>query len=238
MRVHYLQHVPYEGLGYIETWLKENNHSISGTRFYEPGYALPSISDIDALVIMGGPMSVYDDYKYPWLREEKIFIEDSINAGKKVLGICLGAQLVALCLGANIHTAQHQEIGWFRVQPTEQIKSISWLHQLFKDEPTVFHWHGDQFEIPFDDSFSFLFSEANNNQAFYRNENIIALQFHLEVTVQSIKEMLENGASDLKDSPYIQTAEEISDNTEHIKNCNRIMSILLRNWLSESTKES
>lgn len=156
MRVHYLQHVPYEGLGYIETWLKENNHSISGTRFYEPGYALPSISDIDALVIMGGPMSVYDDYKYPWLREEKIFIEDSINAGKKVLGICLGAQLVALCLGANIHTAQHQEIGWFRVQPTEQIKSISWLHQLFKDEPTVFHWHGDQFEIPFDDSFSFF----------------------------------------------------------------------------------
>lgn len=85
---------------------------------------------------------------------------------------------------------------------------------------------------------AFLFSEANNNQAFYRNENIIALQFHLEVTVQSIKEMLENGASDLKDSPYIQTAEEISDNTEHIKKCNRIMSILLRNWLSESTKES
>lgn len=83
MRVHYLQHVPFESLGYIETWLKENKHKISATLLYESDHQFPGIEEIDALIIMGGPMGVYDDKKYDWLNKEKSFIKDCIQAGKK-----------------------------------------------------------------------------------------------------------------------------------------------------------
>src|SRR5262245_15038627 len=119
MQIHYFQHVPFEGLGYIETWLKENGHDISVTRFYESSYQLPPVSAIDALIVMGGPMGVYDEDKYAWLRDEKAFIEDCIRAGKRLLGICLGAQLLSVCLGAAVGAAPNKEIGWFPVKPTE-----------------------------------------------------------------------------------------------------------------------
>ena len=114
MKVHYFQHVSFEGLGYIETWLNENKHSVSSTKFFEKNYVIPEINEIEALIVLGGPMSVYDESKYPWLHEEKIFIEDCILDGKKVLGICLGAQLMAVCLGSNVFTAKNKEIGYQR----------------------------------------------------------------------------------------------------------------------------
>lgn len=189
MNIHYLQHVPFEGLGYIETWLIENNHEISLTRFYEPDYSLPSASEIDALIVMGGPMGVYDTEKHHWLEEEKALIKACLQAGKKVLGICLGAQLIADCLGAHINTAPHKEIGWFPVIPTEDSKEQSWLYELFQQNPVVFHWHGDRFEIPAG-CLNLLSSEANTNQAFSYDENVIGLQFHLEVTAETITLML------------------------------------------------
>lgn len=234
MKIHYLQHVNFEGLGYIETWLKENNHSISVTRFYEPDNCLPSVSEIDALIIMGGSMGVYDDNAYAWLYKERIFIEDCIQSGKKVLGICLGAQLMAVCLGANVYTATNKEIGWFPVIPTEESKQVSWFYDLFKNNPTVFHWHGDKFEIPYDGSINLLSSEANTNQAFCYNENVIGLQFHLEVTEETTALMLENGASELVNKPHIQTVQEIQNGTKYIKQCNNIMSNILSNWLIDN----
>lgn len=232
MRIHYVQHVPFEGLGFIETWLNEKNHEISSTRFYETAaYHLPNPDEIDGLIIMGGPMGVYDEHSYPWLHEEKQFIKDCIQADKKILGICLGAQLLSVCLGADVHSAKNKEIGWFKVKPTAECKKIDWLYDLFKNEPVVFHWHGDQFEIPLDGSFGFLESNANNNQAFYHNENIIGLQFHVEVTQKTMAFMLENCNHELTGSPYTQTETEIQNGLVHVKNCNRIMGAILENWL-------
>ena len=230
MRVHYLQHVPFEGLGYIETALHDAGHQISATRFFEAGYRLPDIDKIDALIIMGGPMGVYDEHIYPWLLAEKAFIESCIQSGKKVLGICLGAQLTAVCLGGEVHRAPNIEIGWFPVTPTASSKVLTWFHELFQDEPVVFHWHGDQFSIP-DGSIDLLSSPANINQAFYYNEKVIGLQFHLEVTEKSMQLMLEHGANELTDAEYIQSASTISSETSHIKGCNRVMQIILDNWL-------
>ena len=139
MKVHYLQHVFFEGLGYIENWLTKNNHTISSTRFYEHGYRLPEAENIDVLIVMGGPMGVYDEDRFPWLKEEKTFIRNCIQSGKKVLGICLGAQLIADCLGAKVDKAAHKEIGWFPVTPTEECKQLVWFYELFKGNPTVFH---------------------------------------------------------------------------------------------------
>ncbi|MBS1604970.1 MAG: amidotransferase [Bacteroidetes bacterium] len=230
MNVHYLQHVPFEGPGYIEPWLKKAGHSISATRLYEAGFKLPGVDTIDALIVMGGPMGVYDEHIYPWLLPEKAFIEDCIRSGRKVLGICLGAQLTAVCLGAKVHPAPNKEIGWFPVIPTPSSKTVPWLYELFRDKPVVFHWHGDQFGIPAG-CVDLLSSAANINQAFYYNEKVIALQFHLEVTEKSMQLMLEHGAGELTVAPHVQTAGRISAETYYIEKCNRIMSAILDHWL-------
>ncbi len=116
MRAHYLQHVPFEGLGSIKSWLKKSGYEISNTQFFN-SKVLPSIDEIDLLVVMGGPMSVNDEAKYPWLVEEKKFIRNTIEAGKSVLGICLGAQLIASSMGVKVFSNSEKEIGWFPVEP-------------------------------------------------------------------------------------------------------------------------
>ncbi len=225
LRIHYLQHVSFEGLGYIETWANENNHILTATKFYD-AFVLPELTDFDCLIVMGGPMGVYDENVFSWLAEEKAFIKKSIDAGKKVLGICLGAQLIASCLGTQVVKAENKEIGWFTVFPTDECKKLAWFYELFKDNPTVFHWHGDQFEIP-NNSSNLLVSEANINQAFCYGNNVIGLQFHLEVTEQTKALMLENGASDLTNSRFVQSIADIELGKQHIGHCNKIMKTIL-----------
>ncbi|AHF14531.1 type 1 glutamine amidotransferase [Niabella soli] len=230
MRIHYLQHVSFEGLGYMEAWLQEWHYKLSATRFYEPGYKFPAVADVDALIIMGGPMGVYDEEQYPWLQEEKVFIKACVLSGKKVLGICLGAQLVAACLNAKVDRAVHKEIGWFPVQPATECQQFSWFYELFKNNPVVFHWHGDRFGIP-GNSKNLLMSEANTNQAFCYGKNVIGLQFHLEVTELSMKQMLANGAADLEPARYVQSEQAISEGMVHMSHCNQIMAEVLQRWL-------
>ncbi|RFZ90228.1 type 1 glutamine amidotransferase [Mucilaginibacter conchicola] len=116
MTIHILQHVYFEGPGFIAKWAEQNSCEVTYTRLYEPGHHFPNLSKLHALVIMGGPMDVFAEHDYYWLHTEKIFIEDCIQAGKKVLGICLGAQLAAHCLGAMVSTAPNREIGWYPVK--------------------------------------------------------------------------------------------------------------------------
>jgi GMP synthase-like glutamine amidotransferase len=170
-------------------------------------------------------MSVYDDDKYSWLPEEKTFIKNCIGAGKPVLGICLGAQLAALCLGAEVHKAPHKEIGWFNVKPTDECKSLPWFSQLFKEHPTVFHWHGDQFDIP-EGSINLLTSSANDNQAFCYNEKVIGLQFHLEVKRENIEQLVNNCRYELIPSTFVQAEEEILQ-MNHVATMNKIMAAVL-----------
>jgi GMP synthase-like glutamine amidotransferase len=224
-RIHYLQHVPYEGLGFIENWTSENKYILTGTKLYENA-VFPELSNFDCLIILGGSMGVYDEDNFQWLKDEKLFISNAISANKKVLGICLGAQLIATCLGAKVVTAKSKEIGWFPVYPTQACESITWLYELFKDNPIVFHWHGDQFQIPNNCS-NLLLSVANTNQAFYYGENVIGLQFHLEVTEQSTALMLANGANELIESECIQTVSDIEFGKQHIEHCNKIMRAIL-----------
>lgn len=233
MIVHYLQHVPFEGLGYMEEWLVKNNHTISSTRIYEPNCPLPQVEDIDALIVMGGPMGVYDEDRFPWLKEEKAFIRSCIQSRKKVLGICLGAQIIAECLGARVGKAAHKEIGWFPVKCTEESKQLEWFHELFNDNPTVFHWHGDRFEIPVG-GLNLLSSEANTNQAFSYDDNVLGLQFHLEVTEETAASILENCAEELCESPWIQTVEQIKGGTRvYAENCNHLMDEILSKLLDK-----
>ncbi len=112
MRAHYLQHVPFEGLGSIEPWLIDAGYTITSTHLFETA-EFPEPDDFDLLVVMGGPMSINDEAVYPWLTPEKRFLRQVMETGKPVLGICLGAQLIAGCLGAKIFPNEEKEIGWF-----------------------------------------------------------------------------------------------------------------------------
>ncbi len=122
MRIHSLQHVPFEGLGSIEAWARDRGHSLTVTRFWA-GDALPPPGALDWLIVMGGPMSVHDEAERSWLKAEKRFLRAALDAGKRVLGICLGAQLLAEAMGARIARARAKEIGWFPVTLTPEARA-------------------------------------------------------------------------------------------------------------------
>ncbi len=110
MQIHCLQHIAFENPGTIAAWASTNNHSISYTYFFNQHFLLPAINSFDALLVMGGCMDTDEDEKFPWLKAEKQFIRLAIDAGKKVIGICLGAQLIAAALGAAVITAGKKKL--------------------------------------------------------------------------------------------------------------------------------
>lgn len=224
MNVHYLQHVPFEGLGSMETWFKNQGHTITVTHLYK-NEELPSIEDIDWLIVMGGPMGVEDQAIYPWLTEEKAFIKQAIDQNKIVLGICLGAQLIADVLGAYIVKNSFREIGWFPIQLSKEAKATE-LGTALPNNFDVFHWHGDTFSIP-DHAIPLASSEACLNQGFILNEKIIGLQFHLETTAASALDLTIHCRNELDNSQYVQTAEEILDKPERFEKINKIMKAVL-----------
>ena len=120
MRIHHLQHVPFEGLGCMKPYFINKGHQLSSTHLYlnEP---LPQLHDFDWLIVMGGPMGVSDELHYPWMSKEKSLIKSSIESGKIVLGICLGAQFIADALGSKVYKNSHREIGWFPINVAKQL---------------------------------------------------------------------------------------------------------------------
>lgn len=219
-------HVPFEGLGCIEQWITKNNHSVTYIRFYEK-YELPDINAIDWLIVMGGPMGVYDETIYSWLSEEKAFIKQAIENGKTVLGICLGSQMIAEVLGAKVYPNKQKEIGWFDVALSERARTAS-LFDGFEDKFPVFHWHGDTFDLP-NGSMHLISSEVCKNQAYLFNNKVLGLQFHFEVTAETLRGMVENGTSELIEGETIQSADKILSTTEFIGANNLKMHRILDN---------
>jgi GMP synthase-like glutamine amidotransferase len=223
MQAHYLQHVPFEGLGSIEPWLLNAGYEISNTQLFDTD-ALPDIEEIDLLIVMGGPMSVNDELNYPWLAKEKAFIRKSIEAAKPVLGICLGAQLIANAMGAEVLPNPVKEIGWF---PVEGVGSESTSLFRFPDEIAVFHWHGETFSLP-PGAIQLARSKGCENQAYQIGSNVIGLQFHLETTPESAQAIVENCRDELVEGRYIQSeADILSAHPEGYSSINCLMEDIL-----------
>lgn len=207
--IHVLQHVPFEGPGSIADWCAARSHTLSFTPLYASELVLPDPDAVDLLVIMGGPMSVYDEPLYPWLEAEKDLITSFLREDKPVLGICLGAQLLAVCSGADVGPATNKEVGWFPVYPTPAAAEAPWLYSLLESRPVLFHWHGDRFAIPAG-AVNLAATDANDNQAFLLNGGrVVGLQFHPEVTPALLELMVAEGRHELRVGGFIQSANTI-----------------------------
>lgn len=201
MRIHVLQHVPFEPPGSIEAWAKRAGHALAITHLYR-GDPLPMAQDADLLVVLGGPMSVHDEARYPWLIDEKRFIERTIAAGRRVLGICLGAQMIAQVLGARVYANDEKEIGWFAVEATAAARTAA-VFQDFPRRLLAFHWHGETFDIPAGAK-HVARSAACANQAFAFGERVVGLQFHLETTPAGARDLIAHGIDELVEGRHIQ----------------------------------
>ena len=202
MRVRALQHVPFEGPAGVAAWAASRGHELEAVRLFD-GARPPEPADLDLLVVLGGPMSVDDEDGHAFLAGEKRAIARAIEAGRPVLGICLGAQLVASALGARIRSNTHEEIGWYPVSLEDGAGPV------FAGVPprfAAFHWHGDTFEIP-PGAVRAASSEACANQAFVYRDRVAGVQFHPEVTAESLALMLEHESCGA--GPYVQPPGEL-----------------------------
>ncbi len=206
MRLHCLQHVPFEGPARLADWAERRGHPLTISHLYA-GDPLPAIDRFDRLVVMGGPMGVADEAEHSWLAHEKARIEEAIAAGKSVVGICLGAQLIAEVLGASVSRNPVKEIGWFPIQFTDA-GLASPLCDGLPAVPEVFHWHGDTFTLP-SGAMQLARSAHCEQQAFLFEDRVLGLQFHLESTPDSVAAICTHSADEITPAASIQTAAEM-----------------------------
>jgi GMP synthase (glutamine-hydrolysing) len=227
LRIHYFQHLPHEDLGSIENWVKARGHSTTCTRFFAND-PIPALDQIDWLIVMGGAMGVYDADKFPWLRDESAYIRQAIDAGKTVMGICLGAQLIASALGARVYPGPAKEIGWLQVSKTVAGRESPLLADM-PDPFVVFQWHGDTFDMP-EGAQWLAGSDAVAHQAFSFGGRVLALQFHLEATAKGVEDFLQEDGDHGEIAAgglHVQPKDQIRAGMHNAETTNRVMTALL-----------
>tara|TARA_B110001454_G_scaffold219191_1_gene251083 strand:- start:47 stop:751 length:705 start_codon:yes stop_codon:yes gene_type:complete len=206
MRIQIFQHVHFEGPGHIETWAIEHGHTFLVTKLYNDD-PLPDLDDVDALVVMGGPMGIYDDHRYPWLRKEKSFLLDFIETKKPIIGICLGSQLIAHVLRTPVYRNREPELGWFPVYFTAGSDPV--VDKFNERTIDVFHWHRDAFDLPYGAT-KLAESNATQVQMYLLDRHILGILCHLEMSPNAIEKLLENARSDLADGgTFVQNEKKI-----------------------------
>lgn len=204
MRIRCLQNVPFEGAGAIADWACAQGHDWASIPVWEA--ALPTPAQFDWLVVMGGPMSVHDVARHPWLEAEQALLHEAVNQGRRVLGICLGAQLLATALGGAVSAARTPEIGWWPIEVSAagaDSPVAAWPAAL-----SVFHWHGEQFDLP-PGATSLARSQACPHQGFHLGARVVGLQFHLEMLPAGIERLATACSEDLVPGPFVQTRDNL-----------------------------
>ncbi len=205
MKVHSLEHQSYEGPGRIADWVRARGHTLTRTALYA-GELLPPPQDFDLLVVMGGSMNIYQHRDHPWLVGEKRFLAEVLAAGKPVLGICLGAQLLVDALGGKVFQNAEKEIGWWPVRVFDRRAPFA----TFPETLTVMHWHGDTFSLP-PGARTVAESAGCAQQAFVQGDHVVGLQFHLEQEPVNVAELADACAAELTPARYVQTRAQLAE---------------------------
>ena len=218
-----------EHLGVFSKILNENNISYQYIKLYEEE-EIPNLNDYSAIIILGGPMNVYEERKYPFLKKENSSIKEALKINKPMLGICLGAQIIARAAGAKVYPAKRKEIGWFTIDLTVEGRDDTVFKGLER-QLSVFQWHGDTFDMP-TESKKLATSNLIPNQAFSIGETTYALQFHLEVTKQMISEWVNRYANELASlKEEVDTDKMMKYSEQYIQPLNKHASLLFLNFL-------
>ncbi len=224
MRVHALYHVPFEAIGSMADYFSRRGDRLSVSRLYQDD-RLPQCEDFDLLIVMGGPMGVHDEARFPWLTREKRFLANAAAEGKRVLGICLGAQLLAHAAGAAVRRNPHREIGWFPVTRDAAVQATV-LRDCLPPVFDAFHWHGDTFELPAG-ARPLGASRACPNQGFVIGDRVVGLQFHLETTPHTAAELIENCRAELDGSRFVQDPADMLARPQRFQRINAVMERVL-----------
>ncbi|RTE67396.1 type 1 glutamine amidotransferase [Amphritea opalescens] len=222
IRVLILQHAEGEWIGSMHDWFTDSsrcNGFILTTVRLDQGEALLDVNAFDWLLVMGGPMSVNDEAHYPWLIDEKKLIRQAVEQDKTILGICLGGQLIAAALGAQVYQNSTVEIGWFPVSSTDA--KVTWLPRTF----SPLSWHGDCFKLPAG-ARAFASSAVTPCQGFSVGQRIWALQFHLEATFGTVDAFLACETSGLPEGEYVQSKTQLNSD-KHLPQSRQAMHGLL-----------
>ena len=225
-----IEHVPQEGVGTISSYIQEIGGNLTRHRQYQQQPLSASHNDYDVLVAMGGPMGVYDSDQYSWLDRELHFIREAIDQDKHVLGVCLGAQMIAEALGAEVRKNPCTEIGWLPVHFEDAFLRTR-LGQGLNRQMDVLHWHGDTFSIP-PGAVQVASSEACANQGFLYEKKVLGLQFHLEMGTEEVDVMTEHFRDELVPDKFVQGGEEIRARTEECAaSARQVLFSILNGWL-------
>ncbi len=205
LNIYTLEHEPVEGPGAIADWAAARGHALRRIRVYA-AHDAPWPDAMDLLVILGGPMNIYQHRDHPWLVPEKAFISRAIAAGVPILGICLGAQLLADALGGKVFQNPEKEIGWFPVKIIDRADLLA----EFPDSLTVMQWHGDTFTLP-EGARRIAESDACIEQGFIYRENVVALQFHLEMNPTGVADLSAECAAEFVPARFVQSLAQVLD---------------------------
>ena len=215
-----LKNITIEGPGLLGDLLLDSGWELEIIDLYAGEPAPKNLSGIDMLIVLGGPMNVYETEKYPFLRNELELIEEGYRKDIPVIGFCLGSQLMAVALGAEVKKNPAKELGWYDIALTEEGKS----HPLFEDMPEsfpIFQWHGDTFNIPVGAK-HLATSELCRNQCFSYG-NSLAMQFHPEVKKSDIYDWVDAYSEELTAEMGPDAANRIKEETENIYTGSRMM---------------
>jgi GMP synthase-like glutamine amidotransferase len=207
MRILCVRHVAFEGPAAIAEWAAARGHTLADVAAADASF--PPLAGFDMLVVLGGPMGVHDVAGHPWLLPEREFLASALDGGKLVLGVCLGAQLLADAIGGSVHPGPEAEIGWFPVRATDAGRASA-LFGGWPEEFVAGHWHGDTFDLP-PGVPSAASSEVTPNQAFEACDGrAVGLQFHLEWTREALAALIGDCSDELTGGgAWVQGADEL-----------------------------
>lgn len=228
------RHVPHEGLGTLEPFFEKSKVNIEYCDLFTGDPISDDLERYDMIISMGGPMNADETDRYPFLLDERETIKEAIRLKLPVFGICLGSQIIARALGANVYPGPKKEIGWFPIHLKEEAKKDPVFSAFKEKDPVVFHWHGDTFDLP-KGAVLLASSDLYPNQAFRFDQHVYAFQFHIEVTASMIQDWILKGPEELEQvKTYVSADKMLKDTEKNIsglgQNAENVYARLLRKY--------